>query len=141
MNDTPPNDPKDVYGWYRYFRHTKFIPGMPMKFKDTFNAAASPEEAKVILTTYTATALDILINYSRILNTYLVEDLEKMFELTPDYLTYLSVKELADCANFKPEWLENRLSSEGFKIEKGIILGFADPFAPKKPAVSLKPFQ
>lgn len=141
MNEKPDNF-QDGAAWYSYFRMSKSIDQMPIKFNEALAEATTPQDARLVMTAYAACGLNILVKAPALMNVYLAEDLHKMFGLAPTYMMNLAVADMAALGQFDPQNLQGRLNSEGFKTENGYISGFEDPFAPKpaKSAPTPKPF-
>ena len=134
-----PDSYDDPGAWFNYFRMTKHLPAMSVKFHNEITKAPDAGTARMIMTAYVATACDILMTHHSKLNVYFKEDLGIMFDLKPNDLYSLSVKDIAVLFNCSADSLEKYLDHEGFKVENGRIAGLHDPDA--KPRLSNPPIK
>jgi len=138
-----PDMDEDDDNWYLYFRLTKSVSGMPVKFKDALADAEDANQSRKIMTAYSACALDILIHAYRTPASRFVRALRD-FELNPYDLVQLSTDRIGQLTSL-PTNLADYLSAVGYKVENGLISDYSAPSPaasplPKK-AVPPHPFQ
>ncbi|MEZ0226762.1 MAG: hypothetical protein ACAH83_19550 [Alphaproteobacteria bacterium] len=136
MFDAPKNY-DDATEWFRYFRMTKHLPGMAMKFDAEMKKVDTPEAAKRVMTSYASAALDVVFYCGFRQPNELAQELQEVFGLKPAQMMLLSVNEVAEPLKVTAEKLAERLKAGGFRIsEDGIISGFDRPSAAPQPPSS-----
>lgn len=134
MFDDAPKSYDDPVEWFRYFRMTKHLPGMAMKFDAQMKRADTAYAAKRIMTSYAAAALDVVFFCGFYPEKELATELESTFGLKPAQMLLLSVAEIAEPLKVTAEKLTERLKTGGFRISgSGIITGFERPAAAPRP--------
>lgn len=131
MLDRIPDGDDSVAAWFRYFRMTKHLPGMAMKFDAEMKRADTARRARMVLTAYTAAAMDVVIFCGFQPREKLAQELQETFGLKPAHLMMLSVDEVAQPLKITPRELTERLREGGFEISAaGLVTGFAPPNVP-----------
>lgn len=134
MFDDAPKSYDDATEWFRYFRLTKHLPGMAMKFDAQMKRADTAYAAKRVLTSYASAALDVVFFCGFYPEKELAAELENTFGLKPAQMMLLSVDEIAEPLKVSAEKLTERLKTGGFRISKdGIISGFERPAVAPRP--------
>lgn len=130
MFDEAPKNYDDATEWFRYFRLTKHLPGMQMKFDAEMKRAETPEAAHRVMTSYASAALDVVLFHGLSDNRTLARELEDTCGLRPAQLLLLSVHDIAQPLRVTTHELAIRLAVGGFSISKdGTITGFDRPTA------------
>ncbi|TAL35300.1 MAG: hypothetical protein EPN97_07515 [Alphaproteobacteria bacterium] len=134
MFDEAPKSYDDPVEWFRYFRMTKYLPGMQMKFEDQMKRADTAYAALRVMTSYASAALDVVFFCGMQENKMLARELEETFGLRPAHMILLSVDEIAKPMKVTPHELTERLKTGGFRISgSGIITGFDRPPEARRP--------
>lgn len=132
-----PDNYDDPTDWFRYFRMTKHLPGMEMKFNQEMERAPDAKAARLILTTYASAAMDVVVFCNFRPRERLAQELQETFGLKPAHLMLLSVDEIAKPLKITSQDLAWRLTDGGFNVsEDGVVTSFKSPL----PAVTRKPF-
>jgi hypothetical protein len=128
MFDMVPKNYDDAAEWFRYFRFTKHLPGMQMKFDAQMKRAPTAQAARIVLTTYASAALDVVFSCGFRQKPELSVELEETFGLKPAQMLLLSVDDIVKPLKVTKEELTDRLTTGGFRISaNGIITGFERP--------------
>jgi hypothetical protein len=139
MFDVPKNY-DDATEWFRYFRMTKHLPGMQMKFDAEMKRAETPEAAHRVMTSYVSAALDVVLFHGLSDNRTLAQELEQTCGLRPAQLLLLSVHDIVQPMRVTTRELALRLAIGGFHISAdGIITGFDRPTADSPHHVMISP--
>lgn len=134
MFDDAPKSYDDPVEWFRYFRMTKHLPGMAMKFEAQMKRADTAYAAKRVMTSYASAAMDVVFFCGFYPEKELATELEGTFGLKPAQMLLLSVAEIAEPLKVTTEKLTERLKTGGFRIsEDGIISGFDRPSVLPRP--------
>lgn len=137
MFDKAPDNYDDPMAWFRYFRFTKHLPGMEMKFNQEMERVPDAKSARAVLTTYASAAMDVVIFCGFRPREGLAQELQETFGLKPSQLMLLSVDEIAKPLKITRQDLAWRLTDGGFTIsDDGLITAFKSP----TPAVNSRPF-
>ncbi len=134
MFDDPPKQDDDMRNWFLYFRMTKHLPGMPMKFEAEMKRAKTAPRAKMVLTAYAAAALDVVFFCGFRPNGELSKELQETFGLKPAQMMMLSVHDIAAPLKVGADKVTERLTEGGFTVSpSGIITGFEAPAEIRRP--------
>ena len=133
MFDRPEHEEADdMRAWFRYFRMTKHLPGMEMKFNAEMKRAANAKQARMVLTAYAAAAMDVVFFCGFRPEKELARELQETFGLKPAQMMLLSVNDVAGPLKVTAEKLTERLREGGFSVsDSGIITGFTAPPLPE----------
>jgi hypothetical protein len=131
MFDRPEHEEADdMRAWFRYFRMTKHLPGMAMKFDAEMKRIRTATQAKMVLTAYAAAAMDVVFFCGFREAKDLAQELQETFGLKPAQMMLLSVNEVAEPLKVTVEKLTERLREGGFTVSgTGIITAFNAPAA------------
>ena len=136
MFDKAPDSYDDPTDWFRYFRLTKHLPGMEMKFGREMKRAPNAKAARTVLTTYASAAMDVVVFCGFRPREKLAQELQETFGLEPAHMMLLSVDEMAKPLKITRQDLAWRLTDGGFTISEE---GFITAFKPPAPAANPHP--
>ena len=135
MHDTPPDFATGTaQEWFIYFRQTKFIGAIPVKFKNTIKETTTPASARLIMTAYAACVLDITLFLYQEMGRRTLKAMGEEFDFTPASFLHLNLRDIASLAGQEPETLLADFRRLGFGVEDdGRITAYT---AVKAPAAS-----
>jgi hypothetical protein len=124
MHQPPPDfDTGTMKEWYDYFRTTKHIPAMPLKYRQAMAEATTADSARRIMTGYVACAVDICSFLRPQFDRQAVAEMRETFDLTADAFLYLDADVIAELSGIKAPLLQGYLQSQGFGLnDKGMIV-------------------
>lgn len=141
MHMTPPDFDTGTHAeWFTYFRMTKHVPAMALKFRQALNEATDPATAHRIVTGYVACAVDLHMLYSKGIGINFLNDIAAETCLMPEGLLHVDLRDVAAVLQVEPEMLVEGLRLHGYSVtDDGLVEAYEarprrpQPKAPPKP--------